>query len=76
MKTINSRLVDLLDILDARTTINIFVEKDGSQNSIKFIKVYEFLAEPELMSKYKNYDVIGLQVGFTTSILIKEKEEA
>lgn len=69
---INSRLIDLLEIMDARTSINIFVEVDGSQKSVKYLKVYEFLAEPELMHKYKNYDVIGLQVGLSTNILIKE----
>jgi len=71
--TIFARLIDLLDVMDARTTINIFVEKDGEQASIKFLKVYDFLSEPELMRKYKNYSVIGLTCDFSsTNILIKE----
>lgn len=73
---INSRLIDLLEVLDARAMVNIFVDSEDKSEkksySICFLKVYEFLAEPELMHKYKNYDVIGLQVGFTTNILIKE----
>lgn len=72
--TIFARLIDLLDVMDARATINIFVEKDGKQTSVKFLKVYEFLSEPELMRKYKNYSVIGLDCGFSsTNILIKEE---
>lgn len=47
---INSRLIDLLEVLDARATINIFVETDGVQKSVKYLKVYEFLSEPELTS--------------------------
>ena len=73
---INSRLIDLLEVLDARATINIFVEKEDkdekTQESICYRKVYEFLAEPELMRKYKNYEVCGLYCGLTTNILIKE----
>mgnify|MGYP003442356558 FL=1 len=71
-KVINARLFDLLEILEARAMINIFVEDNGEQKSVKYLKVYEFLSFPELMRKYKNYEVIGLQVGLTTNILIKE----
>ena len=71
-KVINARLFDLLEILEARAMVNIFVEDNGEQKSVKYLKVYEFLSEPELMRKYKNYEVIGLQVGLTTNILIKE----
>lgn len=71
-KVINARLFDLLEILEARAMVNIFVEDNGEQKSVKYVKVYEFLSEPELMRKYKNYEVIGLQVGLTTNILIKE----
>jgi hypothetical protein len=70
--TINSRLKDLLDVMDARAMVNIFVERDGAQESVKYLKVYEFISEPELMRKYKNYEVVGLCCGLTTSILIKE----
>ena len=69
---INARLTDLLEVMDARATINIFVDTPERPTSVKFLKVYEFLSEPELMRKYKNYEVIGLSLGLTTSILIKE----
>ena len=68
--TINSRLKDLLDVMDARTTVNIFVEdKDGKQTSIAYCTVYNLLEETDLIKKY---EVIGLCCGLTTSILIKE----
>ena len=71
---ITSRLKDLLDVLDARAMVNIFVEdKDGKQTSIAFIKVYELLSNPVLMPKYKNYVVVGFSCGLTTNILIKEE---
>lgn len=68
---IDIRFIDFLDILDARATITVFV---GDDASIKHIKVYEFLAEPELVRKYRNYSVVGLKsdLGITT-ISIKEE---
>ena len=70
---INMRLMDLLEIMDARATVNIFVGDENTQTSVKYIKVYEFLAEPELMSKYGARKVIGLNGSFgSTSILIEE----
>ena len=70
---ITSRLKDLLDVMDARATVNIFVERDGAQESVKYLKVYEFISEPELMRKYGKYEVVGLSVALSiTSILIKE----
>lgn len=70
--TINARLADLLEVMDARAMVNIFVGDMDKQTSIKFLRVYEFLAEPELMRKYKNYEVVGLNIGLQTNILIKE----
>jgi hypothetical protein len=70
---INMRLKDLLEVLDARTTVNIFVGDAKSQTSIKYIRVYEILTEPEIMSKYGARKVIGLQGSFgATKILIEE----
>lgn len=67
---INSRLKDLLDVMDARTTVNIFVEeKDGNQRSVAYCKVYNLLDSTDLIKKY---EVIGLNCGLTTNILIKE----
>lgn len=67
---IRGRLIDLLDVLDARATINIYVE--DKPLSVKNLRVFEFLSEPELMRKYKNYEVSGLRLGLTTDIMIKE----
>lgn len=68
--TINSRLKDLLDVMDARARVNIFVEdKDGKQTSVAFCKVYDLLDSPDVIKKY---EVIGLCCGLTTNILIKE----
>jgi hypothetical protein len=75
--TIQGKLIDLLNVLDARAIVNIFVNTEGDGDpknsySISYLKVYEFLTEPELVRKYYNYDVIGLSLGLTTNILIKE----
>ena len=65
-------LENLLDILDARTMINVFVGDENGSKSIKFLKVYDFLSEPELMKKYKDRWVIGIHGGKGyTNILIK-----
>jgi hypothetical protein len=66
---INSRLKDLLDVMDARTTVSIFLEKDGKQTRIAFCKVYRLLVETDLIKKY---EVIGLNCRLTTDILVKE----
>lgn len=69
--TINSRLKDLLDVMDARATVNIFLEdKDGKQTSIAYCKVYNLLEETDLIKKY---EVIGLCCGLTTNILVKKE---
>lgn len=66
-------LGELLEILDARGFINVFTKVGDRENSIKFIKVYEFISEPELMRKYSSYKVIGLNVAIgSTNILIEE----
>lgn len=70
---INMRLEDLLEVLDARATVNIFVGDENTQTSIKFVRVYEFITEPELMNKYAACKVIGLTRTLTsTNILIEE----
>ena len=69
---INIRLVDLLNILDARTTVSIFTEigKEPVKNQFK---VYELLADSDFMRANKNTEVNGI-VNFIhiTNILIKE----
>lgn len=70
---INSRLKDLLDVMDARAAVDIFIEDTENKQALLIARrVYEIIADPELMSKYKNYEVVGLCCGLTTNILIKE----
>ena len=68
---INIRLVELLDILDARATVCIF--KEIGEPAIKDCKVYEILADKEFIKSHKRTEVKGL-VSFinVTNILIEE----
>lgn len=66
---IDGRLIDLLDILDCRTTVTIYTDET---TQVFFGKVYEFLADKDLRRKYKNYEVVGLVLGLAHNILIKE----
>lgn len=75
--TIQGRLFDLLEVLDARKVVNIFelVEiKDDKikSESIKYAYVYEILGDMDFIKTYKNYEIVGIDLGFTTNILIKE----
>ena len=70
---INSRLIDLLDGLDARTTINIFVQDGTGQRCIQAAKVYEILSNPDFLKAYKNYEIIGLNLGLVSNILITQE---
>lgn len=69
---LNIRLVELLNILDARTIITLFTEIGGEPVKSN-VKVYELLADDEFIKAHKNTEVKGL-VGFinVTNILIKE----
>jgi membrane protein CcdC involved in cytochrome C biogenesis len=69
---IQGRFTDLLEVLDARATVNIFVKIDEKEQSIKTDKVFEIIADREFMKQYKNFDVIGLGLGLITRILIQE----
>lgn len=74
---INARLVDLLDVLDARKTVNVFLKeyKGDGQISIRYDTVYELLADKDFMRAYKNHEVFGLNLGLVTNILIGIEEE-
>lgn len=71
---INSTFKDLLEIIDARAAVNIFVEnkETGKQELIKDARVYEILSDNDFLNKYKKYDVAALCCGLVTNILIKE----
>lgn len=65
---IKSRLADLLNILDARQTINIYTDETTCVFSGY---VYEFLTSDDY-KQYKNYTVTGLVVDLVKNILITE----
>lgn len=69
---LNIRLVELLNILDARDIITLFTEIGGEPVKSN-VKVYELLADDEFIKAHKNTEVKGL-VSFinVTNILIKE----
>lgn len=68
------RLMDLLNILDARANITVFTGITADDKvSNDAVKVYELLADKDFISKYGKRDVKGL-VSFinVTNILIEE----
>ena len=68
---INGRLDCLLNILDARANVDIFISET---ELLKSGKVYEFLADPDFIKTYaRRYYVIGLTVGLSTSIMIAKE---
>lgn len=66
---IKARLADLLNILDARQTINIYTDET---TRVFYGHVYEFLTTADYYKQYKNYTVIGLVVDLVNNILITE----
>lgn len=71
---IKATLGDLLDILDARTIVYIYLKRsDNTQEILRpSAKVYEIL-NSVIYDKYRNYDVIGINKNIhSTSILIEE----
>lgn len=65
---IKARLADLLNILDARQTINIYTDET---TRIFYGHVYEFLTSADY-KQYKNYTVTGLVVDLVNNIMITE----
>lgn len=67
---ISIKLSDLLDGLDARKTINIFISEN---ESVKFGYVYEVLTDKDFISVYGDKSVIGISgiLGYI-NILIEE----
>lgn len=76
---IMGRFIDILNILDARARLSVFVEENGKQILYASCEpVYELLTavnkETSSFYQIKRYDVIALNVGLTTSILLKKGE--
>ena len=65
---IKARLADLLNILDARQTINIYTDETTCVFSGY---VYEFLTSNDY-KQYKNYAVTGVVVDLVNNILIQK----
>lgn len=67
---ISITLADILEILDARKTVNIFISE---KESVKFGYVYEVLTDKDFISAYGDKSVIGISgiIGHI-NILIKE----
>lgn len=51
------KLEYLIEMLDARKTINIF---KNEKESLKYCKVYELLADPAFIKEYGNREVKGI----------------
>lgn len=70
---ISIKLADLLEILDARKTINIFISE---KESVKFGYVYEVLTDKDFIKVYGDKSVIGISgILSYTSILIGGAEQ-
>ena len=71
--TINASLKSLLEVMDARANINLFIVEKGDhileERLVAECKVYNLLDNTDLIGKY---EVVGLCCGLVTSILIKE----
>ena len=67
---INITLADLLEVLDARKTVNIFISE---KKSVKFGLVYEVLTDKDFIAACGGKSVIGITgiIGYTY-ILLKE----
>lgn len=72
---ISGFLSDLLNILDARTWVDIFLcEGEDKQSILRCARVYELLANDEFMQTYgRYYKVVGLTLGMSTSIMITKE---
>ena len=70
---INTRLEDLLNVMDARAYVDIFEQVGEYQELLRSNKIYNLISNQEFIGKYGAYKVIGLSVTLAvTSILIEE----
>ena len=72
---ITTTLEDLLNIMDARAYITIYIKSEKGELAQGSMKVYELLTRYELMEKWGRCHVVGLSTfGNCASILIKSEE--
>lgn len=73
---INARLMNLLEKFDARQIVSIYKIENGKEYLIKDSEpVYKLWDFYEKRRDYANYEVVGLNVGITTNILIAKQGE-
>ena len=75
---INARLIDLLNILDARAVVSIYkLDEKGNQVLLQnCAPVYQLLAnynEDGYTRDFRRFEVVGLIAGLTTNILIRKE---
>ena len=73
-----ARLIDLLNVLDARATVSVFEMDENGKQILRFdcVPVWQILSvfpDNKETNALKRYDVIGLNVGLNTNILIKKE---
>lgn len=74
---INARLIDLLNILDMRTQITVFgYDPDGKQVALfgGTYPVYEIMTKVQNDRKLRNCEVVGINAGLVTNILVEKGE--
>lgn len=70
---INTRLEELLNVMDARAYVDIFEQVGEYQELLRSNKIYNLISNQEFIGKYGACKVIGLNVTLAvTSILIEE----
>ena len=73
---INARLMNLLEKFDARQIVSIYKIEDGKEYLVRdsepVYKLWNFFEE---RPAFANYEVVGLNVGITTNILIAKHGE-
>ena len=71
---INTRLEQLLNVMDARAYVNIFnKELSKDERLIRSEKLYRLIADDEFLSQFGSFKVVGLSVTLgVISILIEE----
>ena len=73
---INARLMNLLEKFDARQIVSIYKIENGKEYLVKDSEpVYKLWDFYEKRRDYANYEVVGLNVGITTNILIAKHGE-
>lgn len=70
---VKAKLIDILNIIDARARVEIYISyEDGTNAILRGCLVYEILADTSFISNFANYNVIGITLDLYTKILIKE----